>query len=92
MKERHKSYEERAYSVMINQEKITEKWKEEHRKSVQYFERAIKNLEVENRHFKDQCIELKGKMRHMQKDVGSETTVANKEGYRRKSSKSRDNK
>ena len=30
-KERHKGYEERAYQVMINQEKITEKFKEEHR-------------------------------------------------------------
>lgn len=34
MKERHKAYEERAYQVMISQEKITEKWKEEHKKSV----------------------------------------------------------
>jgi hypothetical protein len=33
-KERYKAYEERAYQVMISQEKITEKWKEEHRKSV----------------------------------------------------------
>lgn len=53
MKERHKAYEERAYSVMINQEKITEKWKDEHRKSVAYFERAVKSLEVENRHLQD---------------------------------------
>lgn len=64
MKERNKAFEEKSYSVMINQEKITEKWKEEHRKSVQFFERAIKNLEVENRHLQDQCIELKGKLRH----------------------------
>ena len=34
MKERNKAFEEKSYSVMINQEKITEKWKEEHRKSV----------------------------------------------------------
>ena len=47
-KERYKAYEERAYQVMISQEKITEKWKEEHRKSVQYFERVTKHLEVEN--------------------------------------------
>ncbi len=65
MKERHKGFEERAYSVMVNQEKITEKWKEEHRKSVQYFEKAVKYLEVENRHLQEQCIELKGRMRHV---------------------------
>jgi hypothetical protein len=33
-KERHKSYEERAYQVITSQEKVTEKWKDEHRKSV----------------------------------------------------------
>jgi len=33
-KERHKAYEERAYSVIISQEKVTEKWKDEHRRSV----------------------------------------------------------
>jgi hypothetical protein len=68
-KERHKAYEERAYQVMTSQEKITEKWKEEHRKSVQYFERAIKHLEVENHHMADQVIELKSKLRGMKKDT-----------------------
>lgn len=82
MKERHKAYEERAYSVMINQEKITEKWKEEHRKSVQYFERTIKHLAVENRHLQDQCIELKGRVRSLQKDPADMT----------RASKSRDKK
>ena len=53
MKERHKAYEERAYTVMIQQEKLTEKWKDEHRKSTAYFERAVKHLEVENRHLQD---------------------------------------
>lgn len=38
---------------MISQEKITEKWKEEHRKSVQYFERAVKHLEIENHNLAD---------------------------------------
>lgn len=66
MKERHKAYEERAYSVMINQEKITEKWKTEHRNSVQYFERAVKHLDVENRHLQEQVIELKGRVRSLQ--------------------------
>ena len=53
---------------MISQEKITEKWKDEHRKSVQYFERAIKHLEVENHHMADQVIELKSKLRGLKKD------------------------
>jgi hypothetical protein len=43
-KERHKAYEERAYSVITSQEKVTEKWKEEHRKSVQYFERLVSQI------------------------------------------------
>ena len=47
--ERHKSYEDKAYSVIISQEKVTEKWKDEHRKSVQYFERLVNQIQVENR-------------------------------------------
>lgn len=53
LKEKHKSYEERAYSVIISQEKVTEKWKEEHRKSVQYFERMVSQITVENRVLQD---------------------------------------
>lgn len=49
LKERHKSYEDKAYSVIISQEKVTEKWKDEHRKSVQYFERLVNQIQVENR-------------------------------------------
>ncbi len=52
-KERHKAYEERAYTVMISQEKITEKWKEEHRNTVSYFERNMKQIQIENRHLSD---------------------------------------
>lgn len=61
LKEKHKSYEERAYSVIISQEKVTEKWKEEHRKSVQYFERMVSQITVENRVLQDQIVELKSK-------------------------------
>ena len=52
-KERHKGYEERAYSVMISQEKITEKWKEEHRNTVGFYDRSLKQLQIENRHLSD---------------------------------------
>lgn len=67
-KERHKTYEERAYQVITSQEKITEKWKDEHRKSVQYFERSVKHLEVENHHLADQVVELKSKLRALKTD------------------------
>ena len=63
MKQRHKNYEEKAYCILIAQEKLTEKWKDEHRKTAQYFERVCKDLEVENRHLQDQVVELKGKYR-----------------------------
>lgn len=59
-KERHKSYEERAYQVMIQQEKITEKWKEEHRSTVAFYDRSLKQTQIENRHLADKVIELKG--------------------------------
>ncbi len=52
-REKHKGYEERAYQVISSQEKVTEKWKEEHRRSVQYFERMLAQLQVENRLLQD---------------------------------------
>ena len=59
-KEKHKCYEERAYQVMTSQEKITEKWKDEHRNTVAYYERNLKHLQIENRMLSDKVIELKG--------------------------------
>ena len=52
-KERHKAYEEKAYTVMVHQEKITEKWKGEHYNTVQFFERQLKQVQLENRHLSD---------------------------------------
>ena len=52
-KERHKAFEEKSYQVMINQEKITEKWKEEHYNTVGYFERQLKQFQLENRHLSE---------------------------------------
>ena len=66
MKQKHKQYEEKAYTVSIRQEKLIERWKEEHRQSQAYYERVLKGLEVENRHLQDQCIELKGRNRALQ--------------------------
>ena len=68
-KERHKSYEERAYTVMIQQEKITEKWKEEHRNTVSFYDRSLKQLQIENRHLSDKVVELKGQIKAMRGDT-----------------------
>lgn len=67
-KERHRAYEERAYAVISSQEQITEKWKDEHRRSVQYFERALQESQVECRHLSEQLVEQRGRVRAMQKD------------------------
>jgi len=52
-KEKHKAYEERAYQVMVSQEKITEKWKDEHRNTVTFYDRSLNQLKIENRHLSD---------------------------------------
>jgi len=38
---------------MVQQEKITDKWKKEHRQTCDFFEKSLKHLEVENRMLKD---------------------------------------
>jgi hypothetical protein len=55
-KEKHRQNEEQAYEVMVQQEKISEKWKTEHKKTCAYFEQQMKHLEVENRMLKDKLI------------------------------------
>ena len=37
---------------MVQQEKITDKWKKEHRQTCDFFEKSLKHLEVENRMLK----------------------------------------
>jgi len=44
---------------MVQQEKISEKWKNEHKKTCTYFEKSMKQFEVENRMLKDKLIQLK---------------------------------
>ena len=58
-KERHRHTEEGAYEVMVQQEKITDKWKTEHKRTCEHFEKSMKSLEVENRMLKDKLIQLK---------------------------------
>ena len=97
-KERHKGYEERAYNVMIQQEKITEKWKEEHRNTVSFYDRSMKQLQIENRHLSDKVVELKGQIKAMRGETVYEQskigTGATAQGSLkpRQSSKSRDRK
>ena len=48
-KERSKMGEEKAYEVMMMQERILEKWKAEHRSTVDHYERTVKGVKAENR-------------------------------------------
>ena len=52
-KEKNRSSEEGAYEVMVQQEKIVDKWKNEHKQTCEFFEKSLKHLEVENRMLKD---------------------------------------
>ena len=62
-KERSKMSEEKSYEVMMMQERILEKWKAEHRSTVEHYERTIKTAKAENRHLSERVIELKGMLR-----------------------------
>jgi len=53
-KERQRFHEEKAYEIIRMQEKITENWKGEHRKTVFYFEGLVKQLGEENRELREQ--------------------------------------
>ena len=45
------------------QEKIVEKWKGEHRVTVEHYEKVLKGVKAENKHLKEKVIELKGMLR-----------------------------
>lgn len=47
---------------MIQQEKIVEKWKTEHKSTCGFFEKSLKGLETENRMLKDKVIKLKSQV------------------------------
>ena len=42
--------EEKAYEIMMMQEKIVEKWKNEHRMTVSHYEKTIKMSKTEIKH------------------------------------------
>jgi hypothetical protein len=52
-KERSKFAEEKSYEVMMMQERIVEKWKGEHRVTVEHYEKALKAIKAENRHLNE---------------------------------------
>mmetsp|Transcript_26695 Transcript_26695/g.20022 ORF Transcript_26695/g.20022 Transcript_26695/m.20022 type:complete len:94 (+) Transcript_26695:55-336(+) len=62
-REKARFQEEKSYEVMMMQEKILEKWKGEHKMTVDYYERANKTLKVESKNMKDKIVELKALIR-----------------------------
>ena len=52
-KEKQKFHEEKAFEIMMMQERITDKLKNEHTLTVQQYERVVKQLKTENKHFHD---------------------------------------
>ena len=52
-KEKHRTTEENAYEVMMRQEKIVNKWKNEHKQTCDYFDKQLKQYDIENRILKD---------------------------------------
>ena len=49
-REKAKYAEEKSIEVMLMQERIVEKWKGEHKQTVETYEKAFKGLKTENRH------------------------------------------
>ncbi len=45
------------------QERIVEKWKGEHKSTVDHYEKVLKGIKAENKHLHEKVIELKGMLR-----------------------------
>lgn len=56
---------------MIQQEKIADKWKSEHRKTCDYYEKQLNSFKVENRTLKDKVIQLKSTVNVMREQTDS---------------------
>ncbi len=52
-KEKAKFGEEKSFEVMMMQERIVEKWKNEHKVTVEHYDKVVKGLKAENRHLHD---------------------------------------
>jgi hypothetical protein len=92
-RERKKYEEERAYSIMIAQEKVTEKWKLEHKKTVEAYETHMKSLTHENKALREKVTELRGQML-VDKENGSSNVAGKRKSQKssgdRKASKSKE--
>jgi hypothetical protein len=52
-KEKHNFQQEKSMEIMMMQERLAEKLKNEHKLTVDHYERVVKQLKTENRHFND---------------------------------------
>ena len=74
---------------MVQQEKITDKWKSEHKRTCDYFEKSLKNLEVENRMLKDKVIQLKSTVSVLREEKNAPAGAGNAIPEKQRSSSSR---
>ena len=81
-KEKFRVQEEKAFELIRSQEKINDRWKEEHRKTVMYFEQLILGLNKENKLLKEANADLRNQLK-----MGSREESKDRE--RRPSSKDR---
>lgn len=52
-KEKSRFSEEKGMEVMMMQERILEKWKTEHKQTVEHYEKTVRQLKSDNRHLND---------------------------------------
>lgn len=90
-KERSKMSEEKSYEVMMMQERILEKWKQEHHTTVEHYEKTIKAGKAETRHLSEKVIELKGMLR-LEKENNDDNIYEKmkKQAHKESSSKSKE--
>jgi len=88
VKERNKSAEEKSYEVMMMQERILNKWKQEHHQTVEHYEKTIRQVRADNRHLSEKVIELKGMLK-LEKE-NNDDNMLDKMRRQAKSSKSKE--
>ena len=89
-RERHRFHEEKAFQVMQLQERLTEKWRQEHRQTVECFGRQIEALKRDKRSLEEKVVELKGLLR-IEKENHQDDGNAKKK-HSSKTSKSKEKK
>jgi hypothetical protein len=76
--DREKTYaiqgeKDKLLRVIQNLENLNEKWKDEHRSTVEYFTKLVMSLNQENQQYKDQNLEYKKELRRGGKDSYTDT-------------------